>query len=71
MFAVSSRNTRNDKGAGYQTLSENLLKFNDLHELPMPIDIQIPDDGLGIAATLQQHKANGTSLVMSNLTQQN
>ena len=45
------------KGSGYLTLSQNILRFHNLHALPMPIDIRRLDDGCGIEQSLQKHKA--------------
>ena len=38
-------------GQGYSTLSSNIVRFSELHELPMPIDIGRLDEGGGIEAT--------------------
>lgn len=50
---------RNDVGVGlgYSTLSLNLVRFNELHEMPIPIDLNRLDDGNGLEPTLQEHKA--------------
>ena len=44
-------------GQGYSTLSSSIVRFSELHELPMPIDIGCLDEGGGIEATLLKHKA--------------
>ena len=44
-------------GQGYSTLSSNIVRFSELHKLPMPIDIGCLDEGGGIEATLLKHKA--------------
>ena len=47
-------------GQGYSTLSANIMRLNELHELPMPVDLECLDEGNGIEATL---KPCGTNLV--------
>ena len=42
---------RQDVGAGYCTLSANIIRFSELNQLPMPIDLSRLDDGNGTEAT--------------------
>jgi hypothetical protein len=44
-------------GQGYSTLSSNIVRFSELHELPMPIDLARLDEGNGMEATMLEHKA--------------
>ena len=44
-------------GQGYSTLARNLMHFNELNNLPMPIDPRRLDEGNGIEATLLEHEA--------------
>lgn len=44
-------------GRGYFTLSLNIVRFGELDELPMPIDLGRLDEGNGIEATLLKHEA--------------
>ncbi len=44
-------------GQGYSTLSTNIMRFSELRELPMPIDLGRLDEGNGIEATLLEHEA--------------
>ena len=37
--------------------SANTIRFSELHELPMPIDLGCLDEGNGIEATLLEHEA--------------
>ena len=39
-------------GQGYSTLSANIMHHNELHELPMPVDLERLDEGSGIQPTL-------------------
>lgn len=48
---------RKDKGAGYKTFSENILKFHEIGGLPLALDIQRLDEGPGIAETLLSNEA--------------
>ena len=34
-------------GQGYSTLSSNIIRFSELHELPIPIDLGRLDEGNG------------------------
>jgi hypothetical protein len=44
-------------GQGYSTLSSNIVRFSELCELPMPIDLGRLDEGSGMEGTLLEHKA--------------
>ena len=55
-------------GKGYSTLSSNIVRFSELHELPMPIDISCLDEGGGIEATLLKHKAKWHNPAIQNST---
>ena len=46
-----------DPGAGYHTLANNILRFNEINSLPDTIDITKLDDGNGIASTLMKWSA--------------
>lgn len=48
---------RSDVGAGYRTLAENLLKFNDLNCMPIKINLARLNEGEGIENTLLNLKA--------------
>ena len=49
---------RHDVGAGqgYATFSTNVTLFNDIHEMPMPIDLRRLNEGKGIEVTLLENK---------------
>ena len=47
----------NTLGAGYKTISDLLVGFSRIGCLPRTMDLSRLDDGEGIEATLQQHKA--------------
>ena len=44
-------------GAGYVRLAEDVTAFNDVNCLPEQFDISRINDGDGVEATLQRHKA--------------
>ena len=44
-------------GQGYSTLSASIMHLNELHELPIPVDLERLDEGNGIEATLRENKA--------------
>ena len=44
-------------GAGYSTLSANLIRFSELNQLPIPIDLSRLDEGNGIEATFMENGA--------------
>lgn len=48
---------RKDIGSGYSSLAENLIKFNELGELPGSFHLEILDDGHGIEAAMVEHGA--------------
>lgn len=48
---------RQDSGNGYVTLAKNLLGFNEIHEMPMDVDLTRLNDGDGIESTFRKHKA--------------
>ena len=50
---------RHDVGAGYPTLSANLICFRELNQLPIPIDLSHLDEGNGIEVTFMEHGASG------------
>ena len=43
-------------GAGYHTLTANLLRFQQLNILPAEIDLSLFDEGFGIANTLLKQR---------------
>lgn len=48
---------RHDVGAGYSTLSANIIRFSELNQLPIPIDLSHLDEGNGIEATFMEQVA--------------
>lgn len=44
-------------GSGYHTLANNILRFNELACLPIPLEIEKLDEGDGIAATFIKRNA--------------
>lgn len=48
---------RKDIGSGYSSLAENLIKFNELGELPGSLKLERLDDGHGIEAAMVAHGA--------------
>uniref|UniRef100_UPI00358F6776 uncharacterized protein n=1 Tax=Myxine glutinosa TaxID=7769 RepID=UPI00358F6776 len=48
---------RHDVGVGYFTIAFNIRRFNELHELPMPLELGRLDDGNGIEATFLENNA--------------
>ena len=44
-------------GQGYSTLSANIMRLNELHKLPMPVDLECLDEGSGIEPTLMENEA--------------
>ena len=44
-------------GKGYSTFTSSIVRFSELDELPMPIDLRRLDKGNGIEATLIEQKA--------------
>ena len=53
---------RHDVGAGYSTLSANLIRFSELNH-PVPIDLSRLDEGNGFEATFMEHGASGINVV--------
>ena len=52
-----AKSLRNDNGVGYNTLAENIKRFNEINQLPIDIDICRLDEGTGISDTFQQQQA--------------
>ena len=52
-----SKRTDVNVGQGYSTVAINLIRFNELQAIPMPIDIRRLDEGKGIEATMLEHLA--------------
>ena len=50
-----SKRTYVNVGQGYSTLATNLIRFNELQAMPMPIDIRRLDEGEGIEATMLEY----------------
>ena len=46
---------RHDVGAGYSTLSANVIRFSELNQLPIRRDLSRLDEGNGIEATFMDH----------------
>ncbi len=44
-------------GQGYSSLAKNISRFNELQEMPMPIDLRRLDEGSGMEATMLEHQA--------------
>ena len=44
-------------GQGYSSLAKNIRRFNELQEMPMPIDLRRLDAGSGMEATMLEHQA--------------
>ena len=44
-------------GQGYSSLAKNIRRFNELQEMPMPIDLRRLDAGSGMEATVLEHQA--------------
>ena len=57
-----------DKGAGYRTHAQNLLKFREPGELSMNIQLERIDTGQGIERTLVEHEAKWHTLCRLNST---
>ncbi len=51
------RSTKQSAGSGYASLTEDLLRFQTLHRMPMDINFERLDDGTGIESTLRAHRA--------------
>ena len=49
---------RTDLGAGYKSLAENLLLFNELEMVPFAINLEQLNDGSGVENTLLKNKAS-------------
>ena len=48
---------RKDIGQGYQSFAENLVKFDELGELPKTLQLDRMDEGEGIKAAMVSNKA--------------
>lgn len=55
-------------GQGYSTLSRNIMLFNELNGLPIPIDFRRLDEGNCIEATSWSMRLSGTNPVTQNST---
>ena len=44
-------------GQGYSSLAKNIRRFNELQEMPMPIDLRRLDAGSGMEANMLEHRA--------------
>ena len=53
----SAESKRGTQGAGYKNLADLLQGFHMAGELPKSLDLSRLDDGGGIEATLNEHKA--------------
>ena len=49
---------RTDLGAGYKSLAENLLLFNELRMVPFAVNLEQLNDGSGVENTLLKNKAS-------------
>ena len=52
-----ANSTRTSFGSGYTTFADNLLKFQEIGELPVSIDVRLLDEGHGVEETLKLKKA--------------
>ena len=43
--------------AGYKTIAENILQFNELHCMPVQIDVTRLDHGNGVESTFKEQNA--------------
>ncbi len=59
LLQCSAKSKRHDVGVrqGYSTLATNIMRFSELRELPMCIDVECLDDGSGIEATFTKNNA--------------
>lgn len=48
---------RAKRGVGYDTLEKNIQRFQELGNLPMPLNLTLLDEGKGIADACRQHQA--------------
>ena len=55
--AVSTWKQADNVGQEYSTVAANLIRFNELQAMPMPIDIRRLDESKGIEATMLEHLA--------------
>jgi hypothetical protein len=53
---------RTNCGSSYKTLAENLLKFQELGNIPIEVPLEILDDGEGIEETTKHHAINLVSI---------
>ena len=54
---TSAHSKRRDIGRGYQSLAENLVKFNELEKLPKTLQLDRIDEGQGIEAAMVANEA--------------
>ena len=52
-----AKSTKAPIGSGYTSLAEHLIKFHELGQMPVELDINRLDEGNGIEATLIAHRA--------------
>ena len=52
-----ARSSKLPVGSGYMPLAENLNQFKDLGIVPMDLDVEKLDEGIGIQETLMIHRA--------------
>ena len=57
MLRCPAESKHNTQGAGYMTIANLLVGFNKIGCLPKTINLARLDDGEGIEATMQKHKA--------------
>ena len=55
-----ARSSNLPDGSGYMSLAENLNQFKDLGIVPMDLDVEKLDEGIGIQETLMIHVPSGT-----------
>ena len=57
LLSPAENTNRDNVGAGFHTLANNIMRFEEIGCLPLPLDIAQLNDGDGIAATFTKYKA--------------
>jgi len=52
-----AKSLKSDVGTGYKTIGDNLAVFQQIGKQPVPVNISLLDEGVGISQTLEQHEA--------------
>ena len=53
-----AKSTKAPIDSGYESLAEHLIKFHELGQMPVQLDINRLDEGNGIEATLIANRTN-------------